>query len=246
MAHPRRGEQPSPPGHRPHRPLPGAPARRGHRHRRDPVRPVRSRTGGQGARDRPLHLPGGADRRGPVDGRAARSHPVPHRATAVLHPGPGRRGRRAADRPALRPGCADLGPAQRGLALRQVRQADGHQPHGGERPGGPRAAQVRSVGARQRPQAGGPRRTDEAGRRGRPEAPAPGDRVRTRPPGRHLGDHRPADERAPGGPAGERERRVEHGRPGPDRRDRASGHGPEQERLLLHAPALIEASRRRR
>ncbi len=51
-------EQPAPARHRPHRPVPGAPARPDDRHRRDARRAVRPRAPGQGPLHRQLDLPG--------------------------------------------------------------------------------------------------------------------------------------------------------------------------------------------
>ena len=82
--------------HRLHRPVPGAPARSAHRHRRDAGRAVRPRPPGQGPRHRQLHLPRRADRGGPVGRRAARTRAVPLRAAALLDLRPRHRDGRAA------------------------------------------------------------------------------------------------------------------------------------------------------
>ncbi len=65
--------QPAPPRHRPHRPVPGPPARARHGHRRDARRAVRPGPPGQGPLPRQLDVPGVGDRRGPVGGRAPRT-----------------------------------------------------------------------------------------------------------------------------------------------------------------------------
>ena len=84
--------------HRLHRPVPDAPARARHRHRRDARRADRPRAPGQGALPRQLDVPGVGDRRGAVGGRAAPARAVRVRAAAVLDPRPRHRGRRAARR----------------------------------------------------------------------------------------------------------------------------------------------------
>ncbi len=81
---PRGREQPAPPADRLHRPVPDAPSRPGHRHRRDPVRPVRPGAQRQGPRDRLLHVPGraassrrsGSRRPAAASGSAASSRPT--------------------------------------------------------------------------------------------------------------------------------------------------------------------------
>ena len=65
-------------------------------------------------------FPADPDRRGPVDGAAARPGAVRLRAAAVLDPGPRRRGGRAAGLPALRHGRHPLEPAGGRLAVRPV------------------------------------------------------------------------------------------------------------------------------
>ena len=91
------GGQPAPAGHRPHRPVPDAPARPGDRHRRDPVRADRPGPGGQGPGDRVVDVPGRADRRGAVGGASAaatqRSAPSSRRTRSC----------RAASRPTVLP-----------------------------------------------------------------------------------------------------------------------------------------------
>ena len=96
LDHPRGREQPAPAEHRLDRPLPGAPARPGHRHRGDARRAHRPAAAGQDPRVRLVDVSGAPDRRGAVGRRAARARPVRHRAAAVLAAGPGHRGRRAA------------------------------------------------------------------------------------------------------------------------------------------------------
>ncbi len=134
------GEQPPPARHRPHRPLPGPPPRPHHRHRRHPRRPVRPRPPGQGAGHRQLHLPGRADRRGPVGGRAAGPRALPLRAAAVLDLRAGHRDRRAAHLPALRDGRHPVEPARRRLAHRALPQG---RPAARGRPGPSHARPVR-------------------------------------------------------------------------------------------------------
>ncbi len=96
---PRRRAQPPAPGHRPHRPLPDAPSRLRHGHRRDAGRPLRPDPRGQGPGHRLFHLSRRADRGGPLDGRAARPPPVPHRAAALLDPATGPSKGRCSRRP---------------------------------------------------------------------------------------------------------------------------------------------------
>ena len=81
---PRGREQPAPARHRPHRPLPGAPARARDRHRRHALGALGSRAPGKGELPRLVDVPGRGDRRGAVDRRAARPRTLPGRATAVL------------------------------------------------------------------------------------------------------------------------------------------------------------------
>ena len=86
-------EQPAAPRHRPHRPLPGAPARP--RRSTSTRRSARCRTSSTRARSatsarRPS--PPSADRRGPVGRRAPRPRALRLRAAAVLDPGAGHRG----------------------------------------------------------------------------------------------------------------------------------------------------------
>ena len=115
------------PADRPHRSLPAAPARPGHRHRRDALRAHRPRAPGQGARDRHVVDARFRDRRGAVDVRAPRLRAIPHRAAELLDPRPRDRARDPAGRPALRDGHPRLQPARR-------RHADGPLPgRAGER-----------------------------------------------------------------------------------------------------------------
>ena len=106
--------------HRLDRPLPDAPPRPGHRHRRDARRADRPRPAGQGPLHRLLVVLRRADRRGAVDGARAAPGALPHRAAALLAAGPRHRARRAADRAAPRHGHPHLQPAGRRLALGQL------------------------------------------------------------------------------------------------------------------------------
>ena len=82
---------------------------------------------GQGAGPRILDVPGRADRRSPVGGRARRPRAVPHRAAALLRLDPGVEAAVLPDRPALRDGRADLRAAQQRLAVGPGRY-DGRAP----------------------------------------------------------------------------------------------------------------------
>ena len=169
-----RGLAPAP-GHRLHRPLPGAPARPGHRRRGDPRRPDRPRPPGQGPLHRVVVLRRQPDRGGPVD----RSRPAPaavrHRAAALLDPGARHRGRRAADRAPARHGHPDLQPARPagGCPGRWRKDAAG-APTSAARPGAP----VRHDQPCEPAQARDRRGARAARRTGRDDADRAGDRVR--------------------------------------------------------------------
>ena len=182
LDHRRGREQPAPPGHRLDRPLPDPPPRARHRHRRDARRADRPRPRGQGALHRQLDLPAERDRRGPVGGRAARARALRLRAAAVLDPRARRRGRRAADLPALRHGRHPVEPAGRRLADRALPQGPG-PPRDAPRPAHPAA--LRHVAARQPGQARGRRRARAARRGGRAVAHRHGAGLRPAPPGDH-------------------------------------------------------------
>ena len=112
-------EQPAPAADRLDRPLPGAPARPGHRHRGDARRADRpaarkARSAPSGRSTFPAHEVVEAQ----WVARAARPRPVRHRAAAVLAAGPRHRGRPAAGGRAVRHGRAAVEPAGRRLAQR--------------------------------------------------------------------------------------------------------------------------------
>jgi hypothetical protein len=117
LDHPGDRELAAPTRHRLHRPLPTAPRRPGHRHRRDTRRPHRPRPAGQGPLHRVLPVQRRADRRRPVDRSRASAGALPHRAAALLAAHPRHRGRRPSDRPAARHGHLDLQPVGRRLAV---------------------------------------------------------------------------------------------------------------------------------
>ena len=132
---------------------------------------------GQGALHRQLDLPAERDRRGPVGRRAARARALRLRAAAVLDPRARRRGRRAADVPALRHGRHPVEPAGRRLADRALPQGPG-PPRDAPRPAHPAA--LRHVAARQPGQARGRRRAGAARRGGRAVAHRHGAGLRAR------------------------------------------------------------------
>ena len=147
----------------------------------------------------------GADRRGAVDRARARPGALPHRAAALLAARPRHRARRPArprsatawaSSPTARwpaAGCRAAGaptarrprPARQRLAARFDMSLPENQRK-------LEAVEQLAAGRRRR------RRVDDRA----------GDRLRRQPPGRHLGDHRPADDGAARQPAARRRRRA--------------------------------------
>ena len=111
---------------------------------------------GQGPLHRLLDVPGVADRRGAVGGRAARPRALRVRAAAVLDPRPRRRGRRAADLPALRHGRDPVEPA---------RPAAGCRAAGARAPTRPSSPRAQRMPAALRPVAPGEPAQARRGRR---------------------------------------------------------------------------------
>ena len=144
--------EPAAPRHRLDRPVPDPPARSPDRHRGDLVGSDGPDPPGQGAGHRLLDLPGRADRRGALGGRAAGSGALPLRAAPVLAVRPWDRGGGAPGLRALRHGGHLLEPARRGLADGQVPQRRRHRHELGTRR--PPPAAVRPGPARQPAQAG--------------------------------------------------------------------------------------------
>ena len=128
----------APPGHRLHRPLPGAPAQPRHRRRGNPRCPHRPRPAGQGPLHRLLVLRRQPDRRGAVGRARPPAGAVRHRAAAVLDPGARHRVRRPTHRPPARHGHPDLQPARRRLAVGPLAQGRRRRPR--PRPPGRRRA----------------------------------------------------------------------------------------------------------
>ena len=122
LGDPSGGTQSPPAGHRLHRPLSDAPARPPHRHRRHSGRAHRPGAGRKDPHDRHVHLPGRANRGGPVGRRAPQSGAGPLRAAPLLHLHPGDRAVGAPHLRGLRHGRDRVEPAQRRLAHRQVPQ----------------------------------------------------------------------------------------------------------------------------
>ena len=132
----------APAADRPHRPLPGAPAPAGDRHRRHALGAVGPGPPGQGPLHRYVDVPAVAGRRGAVGGRAPPSRATGDRAAAVLDPGPRGRARHPPDGPALRPRHPAVEPAgrragspgataaarRRRVSSRQQRQPARHDP----------------------------------------------------------------------------------------------------------------------
>ena len=85
-------------------------------------------------------------------------------------------------------------------------------------------------------QARGRRGARAARRGGGDDADRDGAGVRDQPPGRHRGDHRPADDGAARVPDHRRRRDAERRRARPDRRDRPAGHEPQPGRRRLVEP----------
>ena len=131
----RGGEQPSPLADRPDRPLSSAPSRAGYRRRRHAVRALGPRASRQGELPRVVDVPRRGDRRGAVDGRAARPRTVPRRAAAVLDLRARHRGGRSPDLRAVRHGRDPVEPAERWLPDRPLparrRRAEG-RPRGAD------------------------------------------------------------------------------------------------------------------
>ena len=170
--------------HRPHRPLPGAPSRAGYRCRRHALRALGPRASRQGALPRIVDVPGRGDRRGAVDGRAARPRTVPRRAAAVLDLRARHRGGRSPDLRAVRHGRDPVEPAQRRLPDRSLparrRRAEG-------RPRGADAGPLRSRASGRAAQARAHSRAGEGrGRRRACRSPTwrSASRSRTRPSAR--------------------------------------------------------------
>ena len=199
-------EQPPPPRHRSHRPVSDPSSRGRHGRRGDARRADRSAAPGQDPLLRVLDVPGVADGRSAVDGRAARALAVPHRAAAVLDLRAADRARRAPGRRAVRDGRARLEPAvsrmaDRAVSPRRVRSVAGvaRGPWG--------AARRLARGALRRVASRGPaevrpgRGADARRRQGGHLADAHGDRVHARAPGGHVDHHRPADAGAARRPA---------------------------------------------
>ena len=115
-------------GHRPHRPLPGAPAEPRHRPRGNPRRAHRPRPAGKGPLPRLVVLLRLPDRRSPMDVPRPAPRTIRHRAAPLLHPRARHRNRCPANDSALRHGRPDLQPAGRGLAVRTVAQGQRQQP----------------------------------------------------------------------------------------------------------------------
>ena len=172
-----------------HRPVPSAPPQPDDRRRGDPRRADRPRAPGQGPLHRIVLVPGQPDRRGAMGLPRPEPGPVRHRAAPVLDPGPRYRGGRAPDRAAVRHGNPRVQPAVRWLADRTVAQ------------GRPRYADVSCTPERplRHEHTGEPAQTRRRRRAcaARRAVRNDDDRARTgmgdQPPGRHLGDHRPAD-----------------------------------------------------
>ena len=180
---------------RPHRPLPGAPAPAGGRHRRHALGAVGPGAPGQGPLHRYVDVPAVAGRRGPVGRRAPPSRATGDRAAAVLDPGPRGRARHLPDGPAPRPRHPAVEPAGRRVALRAL------PPRRGAARLEPPAASAgppRSLQAGERRQAGGRSRPPGPGRRGGTVADPPRAGIRPRAPCGLVGHHRPADHGAAG------------------------------------------------
>ena len=220
--------QPAPARHRLHRPLPDPPPRRD-RHRRDARRAERPGPRGQGPLLRLLHLPGRADRRGPVGRRAPRPRALPHRAAALLDPRARHRARRAADGQRYGMGVIPLESARRGLAVRDVRRGQGeHLPSIGRC-----CPTATTFASRQPAQARVVDRAAAGGRRGRALADRTRAGLRARAPGRHLPDHRTAHVWSSSSPSWDRRRRPRRRRARPDRRHRPAR--PERRRVPTRA-----------
>ena len=157
LDHRRSRELAAAPGHRLDRPLPAAPPRPAHRHRRDPRRPHRPRPAGQGPLHRLVLVLRRPDRRGAVDGARAAPRALPHRAAAVLDPRPRHRARRAPHRPTARHGHPHLQPAGRRLAVRKLERRQLTDLAGAAAAGRP----LRHVAAREPAQARSRRTTRE-------------------------------------------------------------------------------------
>ena len=136
--------------------------------------------------------------------REPRPAALPHRAAAVLAARPRHRARRPADRPAPRHGHPHLQPARRRLAVGQL---DRRQLADLARPAAAGRA-LRHVAAREPAQARSRRAARQGRRRRRPVDDRAGDRLRRQPPGRDLGDHRPAHDGAAREPAARRRRHA--------------------------------------
>ena len=122
--------------------------------------------------------------------RTPRPRPVPHRAAAVLDPGPRHRDLGPAGLPPLRHGRADLEPARVRVPDRQVPQEPARRPL--QRPPDDPAGTVRPGQRRVRRQARHRRAAGRPRRRARLHPPPARDRLHRDPPGRHLGHPGPA------------------------------------------------------
>ena len=235
-------EQPAPAEDRLDRPLPDPPSGSDPRRRRDARCAHRPRARRQGARDRLVDLPGGADRGGAVGRRAAQPRTLPLRAASVLDPRARHRALGAAHVRALRHGRDRVEPAQRRMAQRQVPARSGVAGRQPRRDGHVLRAREEAQPAQVRRG----RATREGRRRCRAVDDAPRDRVEPRAPGRDVDDHRPEDDGA--AHRSPRRRRCAPRCRGarPHRRDRPSGRDPRRARRGLRAARAGGGGSRRR
>ena len=216
--------------HRLDRPLPAAPPRPAHRHRRDARRAHRPRPAGQGPLHRLVVVLRRPDRRGAVGRARAAPRALPHRAAALLAARPRRSSSTScpprsatawASSPTARSPAAGCRAAGAPTARRPRPPASGWR----------RASTCRCprTSASSRPSSSSREVADDAGA----VADRAGHRLRRQPPRRDLGDHRPAHDGAARQPAARRRRRARRGDPRPHRRDRRARRQPQPRRHQL-------------
>ena len=186
--------------HRPHRPLPSAPSRAGHRRRRHAVGAVRPRAPGQGELPRVVDVPRRGDRRGAVDRGAPRPRALPGRAAAVLDLRPRHRGVGAPDVRAVRHGCDPVEPAERRLPHRALPARAKPRRRSAARRARPDRFDPERPGVQRKLDAG-PRAGEGRGRRRACRSRTSRSASRSRTRRSALGDHRAAHDGAARGAA---------------------------------------------